>query len=84
MAIVNQPGTAVNGSADILTGKHLITDLELRYAPAKGAQVALGASNLFDVYPDATPASLNTTGVVGFPIIHRSALTAAISTRGSD
>lgn len=64
---VNQPGTAVNGSADILTGKHLITDLELRYAPAKGAQVALGASNLFDVYPDATPVSLNTTGVVGFP-----------------
>lgn len=64
---VNQPGTAVNGSADILTGKHIITDLELRYAPAKGAQFAIGASNLFDVYPDATPAALNTTGVVGFP-----------------
>jgi iron complex outermembrane receptor protein len=64
---VNQPGSAVNGSADILTGKHVITDLELRYAPAKGAQIALGASNLFDVYPDATPAALNSTGVVGFP-----------------
>lgn len=64
---VNQPGTAVNGSGDILTGKHIITDLELRYAPAKGAQFAIGASNLFDVYPDATPAALNTTGVVGFP-----------------
>ena len=64
---VNQPGSAANGSADILTGKHVITDLELRYAPVKGAQVALGASNLFDVYPDATPAALNSTGVVGFP-----------------
>ena len=64
---VNQPGTAANGSADILTGKHVVTDLELRYAPAKGAQFAIGASNLFDVYPDATPAALNTTGVVGFP-----------------
>ncbi|HWW56443.1 MAG TPA: TonB-dependent receptor [Sphingopyxis sp.] len=64
---VNQPGSAANGSADILTGKHVITDLELRYAPAKGAQVALGASNLFDVYPDATPAGLNSTGVIGFP-----------------
>lgn len=64
---VNQPGTAVNGSADILTGKHVITDLELRYAPSKGAQIALGASNLFDVYPDATPPALNTSGVVGFP-----------------
>ena len=41
---VNQPGTAVNGSADILTGKHVITDLELRYASAKGAQVAIGAN----------------------------------------
>ena len=64
---VNQPGNAANGSADILTGSHVITDLELRYQPAKGAQIALGASNLFDVYPDATPAALNSTGVVGFP-----------------
>ena len=64
---VNQPGSAADGSADILTGKHVVTDLELRYAPVKGAQVALGASNLFDVYPDATPAALNSTGVVGFP-----------------
>lgn len=64
---VNQPGTAANGSADILTGKHVTTDLELRYAPAKGPQLAIGASNLFDVYPDATPAALNSTGVVGFP-----------------
>jgi iron complex outermembrane receptor protein len=64
---VNQPGTAADGSADILTGKHVITDLELRYQPVKGAQIALGANNLFDVYPDATPAALNSTGVVGFP-----------------
>ena len=63
----NQPGTAVNGSADILTGRHVVTDLELRYQPTSGAQFAIGASNLFDVYPDATPAALNTTGVVGFP-----------------
>jgi iron complex outermembrane receptor protein len=64
---VNQPGTNVTGAADILTGKHVVTDVELRYAPTKGAQVAVGASNLFDVYPDATPGALNTTGVVGFP-----------------
>ncbi|RYE03993.1 MAG: TonB-dependent receptor [Sphingomonadales bacterium] len=64
---VNQPGTAANGSGDINTGKHTLTDLELRYQPAKGAQFALGVNNLFDVYPDASPAALNTTGVVGFP-----------------
>ena len=64
---VNQPGTAADGSADIFTGRHVITDLELRYQAAKGAQLALGVSNLFDVYPDATAAALNSTGVVGFP-----------------
>ena len=64
---VNQPGTAANGSADIHTGRHAITDFELRYQPVKGGQIAFGASNLFDVYPDATIAANNSTGVVGFP-----------------
>ncbi|WP_448661993.1 TonB-dependent receptor plug domain-containing protein [Sphingomonas sp. CJ20] len=64
---VNQPGTAANGSADINTGKHVITDLEVRFQPVKGGQLALGVNNLFDVYPDATIAANNSTGVVGFP-----------------
>ncbi len=62
---VNQPGTTP--AADIHTGKHLISDLELRYQPRKGAQIAIGASNLFDVYPDRTIPANNSTGVVGFP-----------------
>ena len=62
---VNQPGTTP--AADIHTGQHAITDFELRYQPKKGAQVALGVNNLFDVYPDRTIAANNTTGVVGFP-----------------
>ncbi|MDO9367592.1 MAG: TonB-dependent receptor [Sphingopyxis sp.] len=64
---VIQPGTDPTGINDIPTGKHVITDLEIRYQPAKGAQFALGASNLFDVYPDATIERLNNNGVVGFP-----------------
>ena len=64
---VNQPGTAANGAADIHTGQHAITDFELRYQPKKGAQVALGVNNLFDIYPDRTIAANNSTGVVGFP-----------------
>lgn len=62
---VNQPGTTP--AADIHTGQHLISDLELRFQPRKGAQIALGASNLFDIYPDRTIAANNSTGVVGFP-----------------
>ncbi len=41
--------------------------LELRYGEAKGAQIGLGVSNLFDVYPDRTIAANNSTGVLGFP-----------------
>lgn len=62
---VNQPGTTP--AADVNSGKHVITDLEFRYSPQKGAQFALGVNNLFDVYPDATIAANNSTGVVGFP-----------------
>jgi iron complex outermembrane receptor protein len=62
---VTQPGTTA--AADALTGRRAITDLELRYQPKTGAQLALGVSNLFDVYPKQYPATLNSTGVVGFP-----------------
>ena len=63
----NQPGTVANGSADIHTGRHAVTDLELRYIMPKGANLGIGVSNLFDVYPDRTIAANNSTGVVGFP-----------------
>ena len=62
---VNQPGTVA--SADVLTGNRAITDLEVRYSAPKGAQIGLGVSNLFDVYPRATAAANNSTGVLGFP-----------------
>lgn len=63
---VNQPATTLAG--DIHTGKHTITDLELRYRSQKGPEIALGVNNLFDVYPDRVAASLNgPSGVLGFP-----------------
>lgn len=62
---VNQPGTTP--AADILSGARAITDLELRYTGDKGAQLGIGVSNLFDVYPRATASANNSTGVLGFP-----------------
>ncbi|RDE05657.1 TonB-dependent receptor plug domain-containing protein [Sphingomonas aracearum] len=62
---VNQAGTVA--SADVHTGKRAITDLELRYAAPKGAQIGLGVSNVFDVYPERQSAANNSTGVLGFP-----------------
>jgi iron complex outermembrane recepter protein len=71
---VTQAGTTAtvvaNGQTltnDLQTGKKAIADLELRYQPKKGAQIALGVSNLFDTYPKAVPAYLNSTGVTAFP-----------------
>lgn len=63
---VLQPGTVA--TSDLHTGKRAITDLELRYQPKDASfNLALGASNLLDVYPKKVPAALNTTGVTAFP-----------------
>lgn len=63
---VVQPGTTP--AADLPTGKHAITDLELRYTLPHGPSLALGAENLFDVYPNRVPANLNApSGLLGFP-----------------
>jgi iron complex outermembrane receptor protein len=69
---VIQPGTgttaAVGQPGDIHTGRHTITDLELRYSLRHGPEFAIGAENLFDVYPNRVPANLNAnSGVLGFP-----------------
>ncbi|OAN62245.1 TonB-dependent receptor plug domain-containing protein [Sphingomonas sp. TDK1] len=64
---VNQPDNMADGSKDSHTGQHLISDLELRYQPRHGAQIAFGASNLFDVYPDRTLTANNPSGALGFP-----------------
>jgi iron complex outermembrane receptor protein len=63
---VTQPASAA--ASDLHTGKHTITDLEARYKLLPQATASLGANNLFDIYPDKTPAALlATNGGVAFP-----------------
>ena len=63
---VNQPGTTA--VTDIHTGSKMIVDMEGRYTFAHRFHLALGADNLFDVYPNRTPAvAQSSTGVVDFP-----------------
>jgi iron complex outermembrane recepter protein len=69
---VIQPGSgttaAVGAPGDIHSGRHTITDLELRYTADRGPEFAIGAQNLFDIYPKRVPANLNAaSGVLGFP-----------------
>ncbi|WP_343228649.1 TonB-dependent receptor [Sphingomonas colocasiae] len=62
---VLQPGTVA--ASDIHTGKATLVDLEARYTLADRITFAIGADNLFDVYPDKVPTALNSTGVTAFP-----------------
>jgi iron complex outermembrane receptor protein len=51
---------------DFTLGAKTLVDLEARYALTKKINLAIGADNLFDVYPDAFPPALNTTGAAMF------------------
>lgn len=44
-----------HGPDDIFLGRKWITDAEVRWKPGGGTEFALGANNLFDVYPDRSP-----------------------------
>ncbi|PVM87934.1 TonB-dependent receptor plug domain-containing protein [Caulobacter radicis] len=55
-------------SLDYWTGRKAVIDLEARRTFADKLTWAVGANNLFDEYPNRTPAAVNSTsGVVGFP-----------------
>jgi iron complex outermembrane receptor protein len=58
------PGTTA--SLDHTMSAKTLVDLEGRYAITKALSLAVGAENLFDQYPDAYPAALNTTGNAPF------------------
>lgn len=61
---VVSPGTTAAG--DINLGQKTLFDLEGRFNVAKGFQFAVGAENILDEYPDATAATLNTSGATAF------------------
>lgn len=62
---VLQPGSVA--ANDYRTGEKTVIDLEGRYQLTDRVGLAIGADNVFDEYPDATPASLNSNGVLGYP-----------------
>ncbi|MGR4866526.1 TonB-dependent receptor plug domain-containing protein [Caulobacter sp. LARHSG274] len=54
-----------NPALDYRTGNKEVFDLEARYT-WHGATLAVGANNLFDEYPNRTPAPVNTNGPIAF------------------
>ncbi len=61
---VLSPGTTE--ATDFLMTPKTLVDTEARYALNNSLQLAFGMDNVFDVYPDALPANLNTTGNTPF------------------
>ena len=65
----DQTSLTAFGPDDIVLGKKWITDLELRVKAGGRAELALGANNLFDVYPDRSPFGPRPASVGGaFPV----------------
>jgi iron complex outermembrane receptor protein len=58
------PGTTA--ALDFTLSAKTLVDLEARYALSSKMSLAIGADNVFDVYPDAFPPALNTTGAAMF------------------
>lgn len=61
---VLSPGTTA--ALDFNMGAQTVVDLEARYAVTPQLNLAIGADNVFDEYPEALPPSLNTTGNAAF------------------
>jgi iron complex outermembrane receptor protein len=57
------------GPDDIMLGAKWITDLELRYRAFHRLELAIGADNIFDVYPDRSPFGARPAAIGGvYPI----------------
>jgi iron complex outermembrane receptor protein len=53
-------------ATDVIVSAKTIVNAEGRYAVTKQTQLALGADNLFDIYPDSLPASLTSNAAAPF------------------
>ena len=55
-----------NAANDYTLDPKILIDLEGRWDVNQNIELAIGADNLLDEYPDASPVSLNGTGNVPF------------------
>ena len=63
----NQTSLTAFGPDDIFLGAKWITDLEVRWKPMKDRfELAVGANNVFDVYPDRSPFGPRPSSIGGF------------------
>src|SRR5205085_11472903 len=63
--IAAAPSRTAYGPDDTFLGAKWVTDLEVRFNAGEHAQFAVGANNLFDVYPDRSPFGARPTSIGG-------------------
>lgn len=61
----NAASLTAYGPDDIFLGAKWITDLELQFKPTEAISFAIGADNVFDVYPDRSPWGLRPASIGG-------------------
>lgn len=61
----NSTSLTAYGPDDIFLSAKWISDLELRFKPTDAISIAVGADNLFDVYPDRSPWGLRPATIGG-------------------
>jgi iron complex outermembrane receptor protein len=67
--LANPTSLTAFGPDDIFLSAKWITDLELRWKPKNKMELAIGADNVFDVYPDRSPFGPRPTSVGGvYPV----------------
>lgn len=62
---VMSPGLPADGSDDVELSAKWLVDLEARFAPTDAWQIAIGANNVLDEYPDANPTGLRAAPFTG-------------------
>ncbi|WP_332656117.1 TonB-dependent receptor plug domain-containing protein [Brevundimonas sp.] len=63
---VLHPFSNTDPAFDVHTGDKTLVDLEGRYQITQNVDLAVGVNNLFDEYPDFTPATVNSNGALAF------------------
>lgn len=61
----NAASLTAYGPDDIALGAKWITDLELQFKPTEAISIAIGADNVFDIYPDRSPWGLRPASIGG-------------------
>jgi iron complex outermembrane recepter protein len=61
----NAASLTAYGPDDIFLSAKWITDLELSFKPTEAISFAIGADNVFDVYPDRSPWGLRPAAIGG-------------------